>query len=81
MFVLDYYKHFSKCFLKTLQVTFTCEYDTTVQVASQNLTVNGATAIGATSATGSLVDGFQLSLWTDQNMTDAVTDDNLFIGE
>jgi len=61
-------------------VTFTCEYDTTVQVASQNLTVNGATAIGATSATGSLVDGFQLSLWTDQNMTDAVTDDNLFIG-
>jgi len=61
-------------------VTFTCEYDTTVEVASQNLTVNGATAIGATSATGSLVDGFQLSLWTDQNMTDAVTDDNLFIG-
>jgi len=61
-------------------VTFTCEYDTTVEVASQNLTVNGATAIGATSATGSLVDGFALSLWTDQNMTDAVTDDNLFIG-
>jgi hypothetical protein len=61
-------------------VTFTCEYETTVQVASQNLTVNGATAIGATSATGSLVEGFDLTLWTDQNMTDAVTDDNLFIG-
>ena len=44
------------------KVTFTCEYPTVVNVASQNMTVNGATAVGTTSATGSLADGFSLSL-------------------
>ena len=62
------------------QVTFECKYDTTVKVASQDLTVNEATAIGATSARGSLVEGFGLSLWTDSDMSNAVTDDNLYIG-
>lgn len=62
------------------KVTFTCEYPTVVNVASQNMTVNGATAVGTTSATGSLADGFSLSLWTDAARTDAVTDTNLFIG-
>merc|ERR1712157_693170 len=55
------------------KVTFTCEYPTVVNVASQNMTVNGATAVGTTSATGSLADGFSLSLWTDAARTDAVT--------
>ena len=62
-------------------ITFICEYPSTVDVESGEITVKGATASGSASQTGDLTTGFSLGLFIDSGFVTAVDATNLFIGQ
>ena len=62
------------------EVTFTCTYDASYTLSSNDFKVHGADAEGEITVNGDLSDGFDLSMYVDEAMSVPADDANVYVG-